>query len=105
MSWVAISDVVKAIEHVIEVKTLAGPVNVTAPEPVTNREFTKTLGRVLMRPTIMSIPDYMAVFLMGEMANELLLSSQRVVPKKLLESGYKFKFKNLEVALRWLLAR
>jgi NAD dependent epimerase/dehydratase family enzyme len=72
---------------------------------VTNDEFTRTLGRVLRRPTIAAMPAFAARLLFGEMADALLLSSQRVEPKRLLASGYRFRFPDLEPALRHLLDR
>jgi len=104
-SWVGIDDVVGAILHVLTTNELDGPVNVTAPHPVTNREFTKTLGRVLRRPTVFPMPAFAARLLLGEMADELLLADARVVPHKLQETGYKFRFPELELALRHVLGR
>ncbi len=103
MSWVAIDDVTGAIHHALITDSLRGPVNVTSPNPVTNREFTKTLGRVLKRPTIMPMPAFGARFAFGEMANDLLLASTRVEPKKLLDAGYHFQHPELEDALKHIL--
>ena len=105
MSWVSIDDVVLAIGHALVTSSVAGPLNVVAPRPVTNAEFTKTLGRVLGRPTIFPMPAFAARLAFGEMADELLLSGQRVVPRRLLESGYRFRHEDLEPALRHVLAR
>jgi len=99
MSWIAIDDLVGAIDHLIKTPDLRGPVNLVAPAAVTNWEFTKTLGKVLRRPTIMPLPGFMAKILMGEMAEDLLLASTRVSPDKLTELGYSFKFPHLESAL------
>jgi hypothetical protein len=104
-SWISIDDVVGAILHVIMTDSLSGPVNIVAPNAVTNREFTKTLGRVLSRPTLVPMPAAAARLALGEMANELLLASARVEPKRLLESGYEFRHAELEPALRHLLGR
>ena len=104
-SWIALSDLVGVILHVLATNSLTGPVNAVAPQPVTNREFTKTLGRVLGRPTIALLPAFAARFLFGEMADELLLASTRVEPAKLLASGYRFRFPELEGALRCLLGK
>lgn len=104
-SWVAIDDVVGAIYHCIQTESLSGPVNVASPNPATNREFTKALGRVLKRPTIFPMPAAVARLVLGEMADELLLSSIRVEPKKLTASNYSFRFTELEEALRHVLAR
>jgi len=104
-SWVALDDVVGAIEHALATEALRGPVNVTSPQPVTNAEFTKTLGKVLGRPTIVPMPAFAARLALGEMADELLLASTRVHPKKLLETGYEFRYSELEAALRRLLGK
>lgn len=104
-SWVAIDDVVGAIYHCIQTESLSGPVNVASPNPVTNREFTKILGRVLKRPTIFPMPAAAARLMLGEMADELLLSSIRLEPKKLKASNYSFRFTELEAALRHVLGR
>lgn len=103
-SWVSLDDAVGAVRHAIETEFLSGGVNVVAPNAVTNSEFTKTLGRVLHRPTILPMPAFAARLALGEMADELLLASIRVTPRRLLESGYAFKQPTLEAALRHLLA-
>jgi uncharacterized protein (TIGR01777 family) len=105
MSWIAIDDVAAAILHAMGTETLRGPVNAVAPQPVTNRDFTNTLGRVLGRPTVFPMPAFAARLAFGEMADELLLASQRVEPAKLLASGYQFRFPELEAALRHLLEK
>jgi uncharacterized protein (TIGR01777 family) len=105
LSWIAIDDVVGAISHAILSDSLRGPVNAVAPHPVTNREFTKTLGRALWRPTILPLPAFAARMVMGEMANELLLASARVNPSRLLASGYEFQFPELKGALRHVLGK
>ena len=104
-SWVALDDVLGAVQHAIFTPSLAGPVNVTAPQPVTNQEFTKTLGKVLHRPTIFPLPAFAARFLLGEMADALLLASAKVLPTKLQATGYDFRFVNLEDALRHSLGK
>lgn len=104
-SWISIDDVARAILHAIMTGNLFGPVNAVAPNPVTNLEFTKTLGRVLGRPTIFPMPAFAAKLALGEMAEELLLASARVEPKQLLQSGYDFRQPTLEAALRDLLGR
>jgi uncharacterized protein len=105
ISWVGIDDVIGAIHHAITCEALNGPVNVVAPNPVTNHEFTKTLGRVLRRPTVLPMPAFAARIALGEMADELLLASIRVVPRRLEETGYKFRDAQLEPALRHVLGR
>lgn len=104
MSWVAFEDVLGAIEHALRADALRGPVNVVAPEPVTNAQFTKALGRALGRPTPFPVPAFALRLALGELADEVLLSSARVEPAKLLASGYRFRFTRLEDALRALLA-
>lgn len=104
-SWIALDDLACAIKHALTADTLSGPVNAVSPNAVTNREFTRTLGRVLSRPTIVPIPAFLAKLAMGEMANELLLSSTRVVPNRLQESGYEFQHATLENALRHALGQ
>ena len=103
MSWVAIDDVVGAILHAASTDTLQGPVNAVAPNPVTNREFTKTLGRVLSRPTIFPVPAFALRLLLGQLADEALLASARVTPSRLQQTGYVFRYPMLEPALRHLL--
>ena len=104
MSWIDIEDVVNGLKFLID-STVSGPVNFVAPNPVTNAEFTKTLGRVLSKPTIFPIPAFGARLAFGEMGDALLLSSQRVKPDVLEENGFRFKWQMLEDALRHLLAR
>jgi uncharacterized protein (TIGR01777 family) len=105
LSWIALDEVVGAIHHAITTDSLRGPVNAVAPEAVTNRDFTSTLGRVLSRPTLFPVPAFAARLALGEMADSLLLASARVEPIKLVESGYEFRFPELDAALRNLLAR
>lgn len=105
MSWISIDDVAGAIGHALANAQVAGAVNTVAPRPVTNAEFTKTLGRVLGRPAVFPMPAFAARLAFGEMADELLLSGQRVVPRRLIESGYRFRHEDLETALRHVLAR
>jgi len=105
MSCIAIDDCVAAILHALKTSALSGPVNVVGPEPVTNHEFTKTLGRVLGRPTIFPAPAFAVRLALGEMADELLLGSARVEPKRLLESGFQFQYPQLEAMLRRVLGK
>ena len=104
MSWISIDDTVGAIRHALANASVSGPVNAVAPKPVTNAEFTKALGRALSRPTIFPMPAFAARLAFGEMADELLLSGQRVVPKRLLATGYAFRHTELDAALRHVLA-
>jgi uncharacterized protein (TIGR01777 family) len=103
MSWIALDDVIGALQLALTNDALNGPVNFVAPNPVTNAEFTKTLGRVLSRPTFFPIPEFGVRLAFGEMADALLLSSQRVKPAKLADSSYQFTFENLEKALQKIL--
>ncbi len=105
MSWISIDDVIGAIHHTLFVADLSGPVNAVAPGAVTNREFTETLGRVLRRPTLFPLPTAGVRLLFGEMANETLLSSARVVPTKLNQTGFIFDDPELEPTLQRLLGR
>ncbi len=104
-SWISIDDAAGAVHHALMTDSLSGPVNAVAPNPVTNGEFTKTLGRVLNRPTVVPMPAFAARLALGEMADELLLASIRVEPQKLRRSGYEFRQPTLEAALRHLLGR
>jgi uncharacterized protein len=99
MSWISLDDLVAVISFALSSQTLRGPVNAVAPNPVTNHEFTKTLGRVLRRPTVFPMPAFAARLAFGEMADGLLLASARVEPKRLVEAGFRFRFPELEGAL------
>ena len=105
MSWISIDDAVNALLHLLQTDTLLGPVNVTAPEPLRNRDFTRTLGDVLSRPTAFRVPAAALRLVMGEMADATLLSSARVVPRRLLASGFRFAHADLASALRHVLRR
>jgi uncharacterized protein (TIGR01777 family) len=100
MSWIALDDAIGAILHALAHEELEGAVNVVAPRAVTNAEFTKTLGGVLGRPTIFSVPAFAARLAFGEMADAALLASQRAEPAQLKATGYVFKYPELEGALR-----
>ncbi|MDX6577233.1 MAG: uncharacterized protein QOE96_3186 [Blastocatellia bacterium] len=100
ISWVAIDDVVNAIKLALKDESIRGPLNIVSPHPVTNEEFTKTLGHVLSRPTALAMPAFAVRLAFGEMADEMLLTSQRVIPKKLNDAGYEFQQPELEGALR-----
>jgi uncharacterized protein (TIGR01777 family) len=105
LSWISIDDAAGAIHHALKTDSLRGPVNATAPNPVTNREFTRTLGRVLRRPAPFKMPAAALRLALGEMAEETLLASVRALPAGLLRSGYEFRYIDLESALRHVLGR
>ena len=100
ISWVALDDVVSAVKLAIKDQAIRGPLNIVSPNPVTNEEFTRTLGHVLNRPTALAMPAFAARLALGEMADEMLLASQKVLPKKLLSMGFEFKYPELEAAMR-----
>lgn len=97
LSWIHVDDAVNAILHIINSETLAGPINIVAPEPVTNRVLTQQLARTLKMPAFFPVPKFMLKILLGEMST-IILSSSKVMPQKLMESGFKFKFSNLAAA-------
>jgi uncharacterized protein len=105
MSWIALEDHVRAMEHALATVGLHGPVNLVAPNAVTNAEFAATLGRVLGRPAIVPVPSFALELLYGEMARSTILAGQRVLPRKLLRSGFHFAHPTLEEALQFELAR
>ncbi len=99
MPWIAIGDLVRIIVFALENESISGPLNATAPNPVTNSVFTKTLGKVLNRPTFLPVPEFAIKLIFGEMGETLLLQGNRVIPRKALDSGFEFDFNNLEDAL------
>ncbi len=103
MSWIHIEDMVAIIFHCINDPQIQGAVNATAPNPVTNRDFSATLAAAISRPDYLAMPAIMVKILFGEMGEELLLQGQKVVPTKVLASGYEFKFANLKAALKNIL--
>jgi uncharacterized protein len=105
MSWIDVEDMVGAIHHVLKSDLLQGPVNMVAPKPVTNEEFTKTLASVLSRPAIFPVPAFVVRLAFGEMGETVLLGSQRVEPTQLVMSGYPFRFSNLRASLANILKR
>ncbi len=100
MSWIAIDDLIRLIHFALENESISGAINATTPNPATNKEFTKTLGKVLSRPTILPIPAFGIKLLFGEMGERLLLEGCRVIPKKLQDAGFEFQFTNLEDAMK-----
>lgn len=106
MSWIALDDLIGAILHALRSNALHGPVNLVGPNPVTNAEFARTLGRVLSRPALLPAPAFaLKMMLGGERAEQLLLASQRVEPRRLEKTGYQFAYPELEPALRHVLGR
>jgi len=103
MSWVSINDLVEMIQYAMANESISGPLNLVSPNPVSNYQFTKTLGRSLRRPTMFPMPVFAARLMFGEMANDLLLASTKVIPRKLINAGYKFQHSALEEALQYLL--
>jgi uncharacterized protein (TIGR01777 family) len=99
MSWIALDDLLSIISFTINNEQMRGPLNATSPNPVTNAEFTKTLANTLHRPAIFPVPRFVLELLFGQMADEALLASQRVLPQKLLESGFQFKHPMLSDAI------
>ncbi len=97
--WISMPDVIGGMLHLLDLPEASGPYNFTAPEPVTNEQFTRELGRALRRPTVLGVPEQFLNILTGEMAQHVLFSSQRVAPHRLLESGYRFEHPTLAQAL------
>lgn len=104
MSWVALPDLIRVLRFVADDESLHGAVNGTAPNPVTNREFTRTLGKVLGRPTLLPAPAFALRLMLGEMADALLLEGASILPKRLEEAGFKFETPRLAEALERVLA-
>jgi uncharacterized protein len=106
MSWIGLDDLLGLILYAMADKSIAGPVNAVSPNPITNADFTRTLGNVLSRPTIFSIPQIIIKSALGEeLANAAILSSTRVIPERLIKTGYKFRFPYLESVLRHTLGK
>jgi len=105
MSWISIDDLLNIIEHIVENSDLSGPINATAPNPVTNAFFTQTLASVMHRPALFSLPQFLLRRLLGQAADELFLSSARVLPEKLLRSGFQFNYPDLNATLKGILAK
>jgi uncharacterized protein (TIGR01777 family) len=103
ISWVALEDVVRVIRFAMENDAVQGVINVTAPQPVTNAEFTKALARAMHRPAFFTVPPFALRVLLGEMADALLLSGQRVVPQALENYGYQFLYRDLSSTLAAIL--
>jgi hypothetical protein len=103
MSWIHMQDHIGAVHHILDHELVQGPVNLVAPSPVRNSDFTETLAKILSRPAVFGVPAFALRIILGEMAKELLLASQRVEPAKLIGSEYKFKYQDLQSALRNIL--
>ena len=99
-SWIALDDVIGTMMFALQKESLQGPVNTVAPNPVRNAEFVRALGKTLHRPTIFPLPEFVIRSLMGEMGEELLLTSARATPQKLQAAGYQFRHADLDEALR-----
>lgn len=105
ISWIDIDDLVDVFLFALNQPSLSGPVNAVAPNPVNNKEFTKTLGKVLSRPTIIPMPAFVAKIAFGEMAEEILINGRKVIPKKLIDKGFPFRYPYLENSLKHLLRK
>lgn len=103
ISWVSLSDAVAAIFFLIENSSLAGPVNLVAPHAVTNAEFTRTMGRLLRRPTLFWVPAFLLRRIFGEMAQETMLASTRAIPARLQAAGFPFQHQRIEEGLQAVL--
>ena len=103
MSWIAIDDLIRIIDFALHKDQLAGALNAVSPEPVTNQTFTETLGKLLHRPAFMAMPAFAVKLVFGQLGTELLLSSERVVPRRLEEAGYSFAYPHLDEALEQIL--
>jgi uncharacterized protein (TIGR01777 family) len=104
MSWIALNDLTRAIEHALVTPELSGPVNMSSPSPLTNHQYTKALGRILSRPTLFAVPAFMLRLSVGEMAGPMT-ASVRMDSSKLIDSGFQFKYIALESALREILGK
>jgi uncharacterized protein (TIGR01777 family) len=105
MSWVALEDVVGILRFAIENNSVRGPINIVSPQPLQNAEFTKVLAKAMRRPALFPAPAFALRLALGEMADALLLSSQRVQPRAIEKLGYKFLYPNLALVLTKLLAK
>ena len=105
MSWIHMNDIVGIIRYAVENETISGAINATAPTPVNNKTFSSMLGNALKRPAFLPMPAFVLKLMMGQMAEELLLSGQRVMPQKILDAGYSFTFKQLPDALKEVLIK
>jgi len=104
MSWISLDDEIAIINFAIENENIRGAVNAVSPNPVTNHDFTKTLGEVLYRPTFLPIPEFAVSMVFGEMGDALLLASTKVIPKRLEDAGFEFKYPDLKTAIEHAVA-
>src|SRR5262245_44337337 len=104
VSWIALGDIINAMLHLFDRRDISGPVNLTAPTPITNRELARTIGSVLGRPVFVAVPGFALGLAFGSEGAEMLQSGQRVLPVRLISSGFHFGFTEVEPALRHLLA-
>jgi hypothetical protein len=100
MCFVALDDMIRAIEHIMTCDQIVGPVNVLAPEPVTNKEFARVLGRILHRPVLLRIPGFILRLAMGEIAEAIVAGDSPLKPEKLQATGFHFDFPDIESAIR-----
>jgi uncharacterized protein (TIGR01777 family) len=103
--WIDVDDAIGAVAHLLITDSVSGPVNIVSPNPVTNLEWTRTAGKVLGRPTRARVPSFALRLVLGQMAEELVLASIRARPRRLLDSGYRFRYPTVELSLRHLLGR
>ena len=102
-SWISIEDLLSAVLFILNNRSLKGAVNLVSTEPVRNKDFTKILGKVLSRPTVLPVPAFLIKLLLGEFGEEALLASTRVLPKKLTDAGFEFDNTDLENTLSKML--
>ena len=100
ISWIHRLDVIEMIRWIVETPAVTGPVNATAPHPVTSREFARTLGHSLRRPSLMPVPAFALKLVLGEMAGPMILEGQRAIPAKALAHGYHFRYPEIDIAMR-----
>ncbi len=105
MSWIHIDDLIGLFEHIIYNESVEGSINATAPHPVRNKDFTKKLGKIVQRPSFLSIPSWILKLSLGEMGESLLLKGQKVLPQKAVDTGYQFKYPQLDKALTDLIKK
>lgn len=100
MSWIELKDWCRLVEWAIETEAISGPLNAVSPEPVQQREFARALARILRRPAVMPLPAFMVRLMMGQMGEEMLLASLRVLPSKAIDAGFQFSAASIETALK-----